>query len=66
MTVDGRTRPQVAVMKWRDLKTFMWPLETVKVKEIDFAFRSFKKNQSCEHLELSSVKPIFGLLKPEV
>lgn len=61
-----RTGPQIAVMKGKDRKIFKWPLETVKGKEIDFAFRSFKKNQSCEHLELSSVKPIFGLLKPEV
>ena len=38
----------------------------LKGKEIDSAFRSFKENQTHEHLDLSSVKPICELLKPEV
>ena len=63
---DGRTRPQAAGMRGRGHKKLKWPLETVKGKEIDSAFRSFKENQSHEHIDLSSVKQICELLKPEV
>ena len=63
---EGRTTPQAAGMRVRGHKELKWPLETVKGKEIDSAFRSCKENQSHAHLDLSSVKPIYELLKPEV
>ena len=63
---EGRTTPQAAGMRGRGHKELKWPLETVKGKEIDSAFRSFKDVQSREYLDLSSVKPIYELLKPEV